>query len=114
MTAPRLKTLVIENFRSLRGKVVVPLDAQVVLVHGSNGMGKTSVLSALELALTGKIAHLTSDGNGYQSYLTTLGTEGGSVGLTTTDAYTIQRWPRFLPRRRLSSMLRRNLRLCAQ
>jgi exonuclease SbcC len=87
MTAPRLKTLVIENFRSLRGKVVVPLDAQVVLVHGSNGMGKTSVLSALELALTGKIAHLTSDGNGYQSYLTTLGTEGGSIGLTTTDAY---------------------------
>jgi exonuclease SbcC len=87
MTAPRLKTLVIENFRSLRGKVVIPLDAQVVLVHGSNGMGKTSVLSALELALTGKIAHLTSDGNGYQSYLTTLGTECGSISLTTTGAY---------------------------
>lgn len=87
MTDPRLKTLVIENFRSLRGKIVVPLDAQVVLVHGSNGMGKTSVLSALELALTGKIAHLASDGHGYRSYLTTLDTEGGSIQLTTTDAY---------------------------
>jgi exonuclease SbcC len=87
MTEARLKTLVIENFRSLRGKVVVPLDAQVVLVHGSNGMGKTSVFSALELALTGKIAHLSSDGNGYQSHLTTLGTDGGTIELTTTVAY---------------------------
>ncbi len=87
MTDARLKTLVIENFRSVRGKIVVPLDAQVVLVHGSNGMGKTSVFSALELALTGKIAHLASDGDGYQKYLTTLGTEGGSIELTTTRAY---------------------------
>jgi exonuclease SbcC len=87
MTCRRLKTLVIENFRSLRGKVVVPLDAQVVLVHGSNGMGKTSVLSALELALTGKISHLASDGDGYQSYLTTLETDGGAIELTTTGAY---------------------------
>ncbi len=87
MTDARLKTLVIENFRSLRGKIVVPLDAQVVLVHGSNGMGKTSVFSALELALTGKIAHLASDGDGYQNYLTTLGTDGGSIELTTTRAY---------------------------
>ena len=87
MTVPRLKTLVIENFRSLRGKVVVPLDAQVVLVHGSNGMGKTSVLSAIELALTGRIAHLASDGDGYQNYLTTLETDGGRIELTTTGAY---------------------------
>ncbi len=84
MSAGRLKTLVIRNFRSLRGEVVVPLDAQVVLIHGTNGMGKTSVLSALELALTGKIAHLAADGNGYRSYLTTLETGGGSIELTTT------------------------------
>ena len=87
MTVPRLKMLVIENFRSLRGKVVVPLDAQVVLVHGSNGMGKTSVLSAIELALTGRIAHLASDGYGYQNYLTTLETDGGTIELTTTGEY---------------------------
>jgi hypothetical protein len=87
MTGARLKTLVIENFRSLQGKIVVPLDAQVVLVYGSNGMGKTSVFSALELALTGKIAHLASDGDGYQSHLTTLGTDGGAIELTTTVAY---------------------------
>jgi len=75
--SPRLKTLVIENFRSLRGKVVIPLDAQVILVHGSNGMGKTSILSALELGLTGMISHLAADGKGYQEFLTALGTDKG-------------------------------------
>lgn len=50
-------------------------------------MGKTSVLSALELALTGRIKHLAEDGDGYQSYLTTLDTPGGSVQLTTTASY---------------------------
>lgn len=84
MTGPRLKNLVIENFRSLRGKVVIPLDAQVVLIHGTNGMGKTSVLSALELGLTGRITHLAADGDGYQRYLTTLETHGGAISLTTT------------------------------
>lgn len=84
MIRARLNMLVVENFRSLRGQVVVPLDAQVVLVHATNGMGKTSVLSAIELALTGKIAHLASDGDGYLSYLTTLDTGGGSISLTTT------------------------------
>lgn len=84
MTSPWLKTLVIENFRSLRGKVVVPLDAQVVLVHGANGMGKTSVLSAIELGLTGKIAHLTSASDGYQKYLTTFETNEGAIELTVT------------------------------
>jgi len=87
VSGERLKTLVIRNFRSLRGEVVVPLDAQVVLVHGTNGMGKTSVLSALELALTGKIAHLAADGDGYRSYVTTLETDGGSIELTTTKPY---------------------------
>lgn len=84
MNGVRLKNLVIENFRSLRGKVVIPLDAQVVLIHGTNGMGKTSVLSALELGLTGKIAHLAADGPKYLSYLTTLESGGGSISLTTT------------------------------
>lgn len=87
MTGPRLKSLVVQNFRSLRGKVVVPLDAQVVLVHGTNGMGKTSILSALELGLTGKIAHLAVDGNAYKKYLTTLDTDGGSIAVTTTAPY---------------------------
>jgi exonuclease SbcC len=47
-------------------------------------MGKTSVLSALELALTGANAHLAASGEGYKSYITNLGRESGSITLTTT------------------------------
>lgn len=53
-----LKTLDITNFRSIRGHIHVPLDAQVVLIHGENGAGKTSLLSAIELALTGNVLSL--------------------------------------------------------
>ena len=60
------------------------MDAQVVLIHGTNGMGKTSVLSALELALTGANAHLAATGESYKNYITNLGCESGSIKLTTT------------------------------
>ncbi|VXB61950.1 AAA family ATPase [Brevundimonas sp. G8] len=84
--APRLDTLVVENFRSIKGKIVVPLNAQVVLVHGTNGMGKSSIMSALEIGLTGRMAHLAANGDGYQSYLTHLGEAGGTISLSTTEA----------------------------
>ncbi|MBC7146859.1 MAG: AAA family ATPase [Thioclava marina] len=77
---PRLKSLSIHNFRSMRGSVVIPLDAQVVLVHGTNGMGKTSVMSAIELSLTGSIAHL-EDQSKYHEFLTHIDTAGGSIQL---------------------------------
>jgi exonuclease SbcC len=53
-----LKGLSVKNFRSIKGTINVPLDANVVLVHGENGAGKTSLLSAIELALTGKVQSL--------------------------------------------------------
>jgi exonuclease SbcC len=52
---PRLKAIAIEDFRSIRGKISISLDAPVVLIHGQNGSGKTSLLSALELGLTGAV-----------------------------------------------------------
>ncbi len=55
MNAPRLDAIQITNFRSIRGTVSVPLDAPVVLMHGTNGAGKSTVMSAIELALTGQI-----------------------------------------------------------
>jgi exonuclease SbcC len=48
--------LTITDFRSVKGSITVPLNAPIVLIHGQNGAGKTSVFSALELALTGDIA----------------------------------------------------------
>jgi exonuclease SbcC len=78
--SPRLKSLTIKNFRTILGNVVIPLDAQVVLVHGANGMGKTSVLSALELGLTGKIAHLESKPR-YTDFFTNFSSNAGSIDL---------------------------------
>jgi len=54
----RLSELVVENFRSISGRCVIPLDASIILVHGANGAGKTSILSAIELAATGQIGFL--------------------------------------------------------
>lgn len=54
---PRLKSVTVTDFRSIRGTVTVPLDSPVVLIHGQNGSGKTSLLSAIELGLTGKLRH---------------------------------------------------------
>ncbi len=51
-----LDSIVISNFRSLRGRVAIPLGAPVVLIHGANAVGKTSVISAIELVLTGAVS----------------------------------------------------------
>jgi exonuclease SbcC len=56
VNAPRLDAIQITSFRSIRGTVSVPLDAPVVLLHGTNGAGKSTVMSAIELALTGQVS----------------------------------------------------------
>lgn len=55
---PRITSLTATDFRSLRGTVTVPMDSPVVLIHGRNGAGKTSLLTAMELGLTGGLASL--------------------------------------------------------
>lgn len=65
----RLKKVVIENFRSIRGSHTIGLDAPIVLVHGPNGTGKTSLLSAIELGLTGALPSLARLDDGYGQYL---------------------------------------------
>jgi DNA repair protein SbcC/Rad50 len=64
-----LRHLEITNFRSIRGTIQAPLDAKVVLVHGENGAGKTSLLSAIELALTGRVISLQRADPNYMSQL---------------------------------------------
>jgi exonuclease SbcC len=77
----QLTDLVITNIRSIRGTVAIPLDAPIVLIHGLNGMGKTSILSALELALTGDIAHLQRADMAYRKHLLNWDTGEGSIDL---------------------------------
>ena len=76
-----LKTLDIKNFRSIRGHIHVPLDAQVVLIHGENGAGKTSLLSAIELALTGKVLSLQRADPDYSRQLLHRSAEDGIVAV---------------------------------
>src|SRR3978361_2184386 len=54
----RLTSLAVRDFRSIRGPISVSLDASAVLIHGPNGTGKTSLLSAIEFGLTGAVASL--------------------------------------------------------
>jgi DNA repair protein SbcC/Rad50 len=84
MSGPLLHSLDITNFRSIRGTIHAPLDAKVVLVHGENGAGKTSLLSAIELALTGRVISLERADPGYARQLLQRETMSGRVGLQTT------------------------------
>lgn len=66
---PLLKSITVTNFRSIKGSVTVPLDAPVVLIHGQNGAGKTSILSAIELGLTSQVPSLARLDREYVSHL---------------------------------------------
>src|SRR5438874_2602841 len=96
-----LKSLTLEDFRSIRGRVAVSLDAPVVLVQGANGTGKTSLFSALEMALTRGVASLerfdpryiehlphkdAADGRGHVTLAATGFDGAGQVALTVTGA----------------------------
>lgn len=69
MSISRLESVSLNNFRSIGGRITVPLDAQVVLIYGPNGAGKTSVLSGLELALTGSIDAMQRVDPNYRDHL---------------------------------------------
>jgi len=64
-----LKSISLTNFRSIRGMIDVPLEAPIVLIHGQNGVGKTSLLSGIELVLTGGVESLRRSDSSYRSYL---------------------------------------------
>jgi exonuclease SbcC len=79
---PRLKSVSITDFRSIRGSVTVPLDSPVVLIHGQNGAGKTSLLSAIELGLTGHVASLAKLDPTFGSHLVHKEAAEGRVSVT--------------------------------
>ena len=87
-----LTELDVSNFRSIRGQVHVPLDGKVVLIHGENGAGKTSLLSAIELALTGSIPSLRRADPDYAQQLLHRSTARGSVTVKTNGADTERRY----------------------
>lgn len=68
-----IRRLMVSDFRRIEGTREIPLDAPVVLIHGPNGSGKTSMLSALELALTGEIRSMERHSDRYRAHLPFLG-----------------------------------------
>lgn len=83
---PRLKSVTITDFRSVRGTVTVPLDSPVVLIHGQNGTGKTSLLAAIELGLTGQVASLARLDPTFGSHLVHKEALEGRVSVTVERA----------------------------
>lgn len=80
-----LRRVTASNFRRLRGTVSIPLDAPIVLIHGPNGTGKTSVLSAIELALTGSVRSLERLDDRYVAHLPFYGESYGTVSIQVAD-----------------------------
>src|SRR3954462_1407973 len=78
-----LKELDVTNFRSIRGHVHAPLDAKVVLIHGENGAGKTSLLSAIEYGLTGNVQALGRADPEYAKHLVHRSASEGKITIKT-------------------------------
>lgn len=55
MTEARLVSVTIEGFRGFSASQTVSFDADVVLIHGDNGTGKTSITEAIAWGLTGSL-----------------------------------------------------------
>lgn len=85
MTDLPIRSLTVSDFRRLHGTRVLPFDAPVVLIHGPNGTGKTSVLSALELALTGEVRSMLRQDDRYIAHLPFLGQPYATVRADVAD-----------------------------
>jgi DNA repair protein SbcC/Rad50 len=74
----RLLELELSAFRCFPNTVKIPLDANVVLIHGVNGTGKTSLLSALEFAISGRVEELSKFDDDYPRCLQCVNSESAA------------------------------------
>src|SRR5437868_14350345 len=64
----RLRSATIEGFRAFTKKLFIDLDANVMLLQGPNGVGKTSLLDAILWVLTGRIDRFGEKGSPISLY----------------------------------------------
>jgi DNA repair exonuclease SbcCD ATPase subunit len=90
----RLKSITIEGFRAFGSAVEIALDADIIVLQGPNGVGKTSLLDAILWALAGRIARFEDRGSPVSIYareglarveLTLTGDGGDLVIIRATD-----------------------------
>ena len=56
----KLKSITIENYRAIEN-LVLPLDPSLTVLHGANGHGKTSVLSAIAVGLVEDLGYILDE-----------------------------------------------------
>jgi DNA repair exonuclease SbcCD ATPase subunit len=90
----RFKAIEIEGFRAFARHVALDLDADVIVLQGANGVGKTSLLDAILWALSGSISRFADRGSPVSLYaregrarvsLTLTGPNGDVVVTRSTD-----------------------------
>ena len=54
----RIVDVQLANFRRISGSHRLPLDSDIVVIYGPNGSGKTSIIQAIEYAITGSVGDL--------------------------------------------------------
>lgn len=90
----RLKSITIEGFRAFGRQATIDLDADVILLQGPNGVGKTSLLDAILWALAGTIDRFAGRGSPISMYaregsarvqLTMAGEHGDVIVTRATD-----------------------------
>ena len=80
-----LRRVLISNFRRIKGSWEIPLNAPIVLIHGANGSGKTSVLSAIEFGLTGVVRTMHRRDNRYTAHLPHRGSSFATIEVEIAD-----------------------------
>jgi len=54
----KVKRICIKNFRGIGKKLDLDTDADIVVIYGPNGTGKTSIIDAIEWTITGEVERL--------------------------------------------------------
>ena len=93
MTPLPLRRIMVSNFRRLKGDSQIPLDAPIVLIYGANGSGKTSILAAIEFALTGEIRSMRRVDDGYTAYLPHRGSAFATIEIEIADEGRKRQYP---------------------
>ena len=65
----RIRSVCIKGFRAYGQEAVFDVDADVVVLHGPNGLGKTSFFDAIDFACTGRIGRLQKRGRTPQGFM---------------------------------------------
>ena len=97
----RIRKVAIEAFRAYRHKQEFDVDADVVVLYGPNGLGKTSFFDALDYVCTGRIGRLCRHRIGQQDFIRVARNLSSSAGDGSVAIQISQRSTDFSIRRRV-------------